>query len=61
MKKVPLRKCRRCAHYHGYCPLQDLEPCRFKERNPDRAADIFLVCVTITAAASCILFWYLLA
>lgn len=39
-KKIPLSKCRRCVHYgrsgHQMCPLQDLEPCMFKEINPRR-------------------------
>ena len=27
--RIPKWKCRRCARYRGYCPLQDLEPCSF--------------------------------
>ena len=25
--KVPLSRCKKCPHYRGYCPLEDLDPC----------------------------------
>lgn len=34
--KIPLWKCRRCAHYHGYCPLADLSACSFVKRKKKR-------------------------
>ena len=26
-RKIPLRLCRKCPYFHGYCPLNDLDPC----------------------------------
>ena len=35
-KKIPLWKCRRCAYYHGYCPLTDLSACSYVKRKKKR-------------------------
>ena len=48
-KRVPFRKCKRCVHYrNGYCTLQDLETCRFKDYDPHRKAkNAFLAFVIV--------------
>ena len=59
MKQVPLRRCKKCPHFkHQVCVLQDLEPCTFKEKDSNKAANIFLVCCTLIALAVCIFAWY---
>ena len=48
--RIPLRKCKNCARYHGYCPLEDLSPCSFVPINPNKEAkDRFLAFVAIVA------------
>ena len=33
--KVPLSRCKKCPHYRGYCPLEDLDPCvMYKPQKP---------------------------
>ena len=27
--RVPLWKCRNCRRFHGFCPLEDLDPCDY--------------------------------
>lgn len=47
-QRVPKWKCRNCRHFHGQCPLQDLDPCDYIPIDPDkREKDIFLTIVTI--------------
>lgn len=34
-RRVPLSRCRRCSHYRrSSCPLLDLEPCSYVDRDP---------------------------
>lgn len=33
--RIPLRICRDCPHYRGYCPLTDLDPCPKAEQAED--------------------------
>ena len=33
--RIPLRICRGCPHYRGYCPLTDLDPCPQAEQAED--------------------------
>ena len=48
MKKVPLSRCKRCAHFNSYtCPLADLDPCEFVYDPHEKAKDRFLTVVTI--------------
>ena len=29
--RIPIRYCKKCPHYHGHCPLADLDPCPMAE------------------------------
>ena len=56
-KQVSKNKCKHCVHFpNGYCTLQDLETCRFKDIDPDRKAEnIFLGLVTAIGIVTIIL------
>ena len=28
-KKIPKWRCKKCVHYRGHCPLEDLDSCSF--------------------------------
>ena len=39
IKRVPLRRCKRCRRYVGYCPLEDLNPCVFLPKIKEKKND----------------------
>lgn len=49
--KVPKWKCKNCARYREYCPLEDLEPCGYVPKR-NILKDILLAIVTIIAGLS---------
>lgn len=50
-RKISMRKCMRCAHFgrgkYEMCSLQDLEPCMFKDIDPDRYAKGMCIAIMI--------------
>lgn len=56
--RIPLRKCKNCARYHGYCPLEDLSPCsyvpidRHKQANKECLFTFVIIIVSVLIAVS---------
>ena len=44
--------CKECAHYHGRCVLDDLEPCSFYSKDQKRSEDLFRIIVGIALAVT---------
>jgi len=44
--------CKECAHYHGRCVLDDLEPCSFYSKEQKRSEDLLRIVVGIILAVT---------